>query len=61
MFKIRVLAYRVGIQNLQTKIVSFAGQQILLKEVLFNPAVYMNGSTKNSRIKHCPFSKYAVL
>ena len=55
MSKIRVLTYRLEIYNLQTKIVSFADQEKLLKELVFSLAVSVNGSTKNSLIEHCPY------
>ena len=48
MFKIKVLIFRLDIYNLQTKIVSFADQEKLLKEVMFSLEVSMNGSTKHS-------------
>ena len=61
MSKIRVLTYRFGIYNLQTKIVSFPDQEKLLKEVVFSLAVSMNTSTKKSQMKHCPCPKYVAI
>ena len=49
MSKIRVLIYRIGIYNLDTKIASFPDQEKLLKEVVFSIVVSMNANTKN----HC--------
>ena len=59
--KIRVLIYRPDIYNLQTKIVSFQGQEKLLQGVVFSLAVSMNANTKNSQVKHCPSPKYVVI
>ena len=54
----RVLIYRLDIHNLQTKTVSFPGQEKILKEVVFIFAVSMNANTENSQIKYCPCRKY---
>ena len=61
MSKIKVLTYKFDIYNLQTKIVSFADQEKLLKEEVFSCAVSMNGSTKNSQMKHCSCAEYIVI
>ena len=61
MSKIRVLTYRLDIYNLLTKIVSFADQKKLLREVVFCLAVSMNGCSKNYQRKHCPCPKYVVM
>ena len=61
MSKIKVLTYKFDIYNLQTKIVSFADQEKLLKEEVFSCAVPMNGSTKNSQMKHCSCAEYIVI
>ena len=57
MSKIRVLIYRLDIDNLQTKI---SDHEKLLK-VVFSLAVSLKANTKNSQIKHCPCPKYAVI
>ena len=61
MSKIKVFIYRLDIQNLQTKIVSFPDQEKFLKEVAFSIAVSLNVNFENSQIKHCPFPKYLVI
>ena len=61
MSKVRVLIYRFDIYNWQTKIVSFADQKKLLREVVFCLAVSMNGGSKNYQKKHCPCPKYVVI
>ena len=61
MSKIRILTYRLDIYNLQTKIVPFADQEKLLKEVVLSLAVSMNTNTKNSQMKPCPCQKYVVI
>ena len=61
MSKIKVLTYKFDIYNLQTKIVSFADQEKLLKQVVLSLAVSMNTNTKNSQIKHCPCQKCVVI
>ena len=58
MSEIRVLIYRLGMYNLQTKTVSFPNQQKLLE---FSLTVSMNVNTKNSQIKHCPCPKYFAI
>ena len=56
---IRVLVYRLDMNNLQTKTVSFLDQEKkFLKEALFSLAVSMNANIKNSQIKHCPCPIY---
>ena len=57
MSKIRVLIYRLDIDNLQTKI---SDHEKLLK-VVFSLAVSLKANTKNFQIKHCPCPKYAVI
>ena len=61
MSKIRVLIYRIDINNLQTRIVSFPDQEKFLKEVAFSIAVSRNNNTENSQRKHCPCIKYFVI
>ena len=58
MSKIRVLIYRLDINNLQTKTVSFMDQEKVLKEVVFSLAASMNASTENSQRKYCPRPQY---
>ena len=58
MSKIRVLIYRLDINSLQTKTVSFVDQEKVLKEVVFSLAASMNASTENSQRKYCPRPKY---
>ena len=60
MSKIRIFTYRLDTYNLQTKIVSFADQEKLLKEVVLSLAVSMNTNTKNSQIKHCLCQNYDI-
>ena len=56
---IRVLIYRLDMNNLQTKTVSFPDQEKkFLKEALFSLAVSMNANIENSQIKHCPCPIY---
>ena len=48
--KIIVLIYRLGIDNLPTKIVSFPDQDEMLEEIVFSLEVSMNANNKNSQI-----------
>ena len=50
MSKIRVLTYIFDKYNLHIKIVTFADQEKLLKELVFSFAVFINPKTKNSQI-----------
>ena len=61
MFKTSALIYRLDIQYLQTKIVSFQDQEKLLEEVVLSLVVSMNAETKNSQMKHFPCPKYVVI
>ena len=55
------MLYGPGIYNLQTKNVTFPDQKKLLEKIDLRYLKMLktkNLNTKNSQIKHCPFSKY---